>query len=114
MDDLYFDWDGQPISREEWQELYLRPRHVGLDRIGDWEVSTVWIGLDLGFGRSQPLTFETMIFEGHSSSDLYMERYSTLEDAQAGHQLALIALHSHLADLEALTQDSNALEPHDD
>ena len=46
-------------------------------------VSTVFLGLDHSFGEGPPLVFETMIFGGEL--DQYQERYSTYQQAEAGH-----------------------------
>lgn len=46
-------------------------------------VSTVFLGLDHRFGPGAPLTFETMVFGG--SLDQEQERYSTWDEAEAGH-----------------------------
>ena len=51
-------------------------------------VSTVFIGLDHSFGGLKPLLFETMIF-GTGDEDEYQERYSTYEEAEAGHAKAV-------------------------
>src|SRR5882757_3426775 len=51
-------------------------------------VSTVFLGLDHSFGSSgPPILFETMIFGGEH--DQYQERYSTWEEAEAGHKRAV-------------------------
>lgn len=50
----------------------------------DVEVSTVFLGLDHRFGDGQPLLFETMVFVDGDEGD--MERYSTWDEAVAGHQ----------------------------
>lgn len=55
--------------------------------IGSTLVSTVFLGLDAGFG-SQPLLFETMIFDDVALEG-YQERYYTLKEAMAGHELAV-------------------------
>lgn len=49
-------------------------------------VSTVFLGLDHSFGNGKPLLFETMIFGG--DHDEYQERYSTWDEAEAGHRKA--------------------------
>ena len=46
-------------------------------------VSTVFLGLDHNLG-GKPMLFETMIFGGPLNEQ--MERYSTWEDAEAGHK----------------------------
>lgn len=48
----------------------------------DTEVSTVFLGLDHGFG-GVPLLFETLVFGG--ACDGLMDRYSTWDEAEAGH-----------------------------
>lgn len=63
-------------------------------------VSTVWLGIDHGFGFSNvPILFETMIFApgdvtvgAGDGLDQYQERYPTEEAAQAGHDRALAAV----------------------
>ena len=80
---LYYDRAGRPVSQEQWSDLYRQERHIGLDRIGEVEVSTVWMGLDHAILGGPPLIFETMIFGG--PDDREMERYSTEVAARAGH-----------------------------
>jgi hypothetical protein len=47
------------------------------------EVSTVFLGLDHSFGTGPPLLFETLVIGGPLDEE--MERYSTWDDAEAGH-----------------------------
>lgn len=50
-------------------------------------VSTVFLGIDHNFhGQGAPILFETMIFGGPHND--YQERYSTWEEAEAGHAVA--------------------------
>lgn len=59
-------------------------RHVALSMQGDVRVSTVFLGLDHSFRESgPPILFETMAFIGHEAAG--QERYSTWEEAEAGH-----------------------------
>jgi hypothetical protein len=55
------------------------------------EVSTVFLGLDHRFhGQGPPILFETMIFAaGLPDLDQYQCRYSSYDDAQAGHAAAV-------------------------
>ena len=46
-------------------------------------VSTVFLALNHRFGSGPPLLFETMVFGG--DYDFEQERYSTWEEAEAGH-----------------------------
>lgn len=90
---LHYDRNGQPMDWEAWcLEFEFIERHVGSDEltIGGQPVhiSTVWLGLDHGFGMSErPLIFETMVFGG--PLDEYQARYATEEEALAGHQEVL-------------------------
>lgn len=61
-------------------------RVVRKTRIGEAEVSTVFIGMAAAFGFGKPLLFETMIFGGDENG--YQERYSTWDEAEQGHQKA--------------------------
>ena len=80
---LYYGWDGQPISRDEWLALFMASRTVGLANTTRGQVSTIFMGTDLGFGMGPPLLFETMVFGGVLDSAI--GRYATLEEARAGH-----------------------------
>jgi hypothetical protein len=62
-------------------------RHVADDQIGDVRISTVFIGLDHRYGDGPPLIFETLIFGG--DLDGHMWRYSTWDDAEIGHRMAV-------------------------
>ena len=60
-------------------------KRVAETKTGNGHVSTVWLGLDHSFniGKGRPIIFETMVFGG--SFDGEQERYSTEEEALAGH-----------------------------
>jgi hypothetical protein len=64
-----------------------KARQVGYYEKDGLRVSTVFLGLDHSFGDGKPLIFETMIFGG--PHDQYQERYSTWDEAEAGHKKAL-------------------------
>lgn len=83
-------------SVEEWAREFNRSeetfedggRRVGLDDLGNVRVSTVFLGLNHQWNpNGPPLIFETMIFGG--PHDDYMERYTTIEEARAGHAKAV-------------------------
>jgi hypothetical protein len=88
--DMYWDRNGVPLSLREWAELRENTDHsyvaLGRDTIGFYLVSTVWIGLDLGYNEPQPLIFETMVFVNGSCYDMYCHRYATEAEALAGHE----------------------------
>ena len=87
---MYYNKKGELIELMEWAKLredenYKIVKQETLPN-GKW-VSTVWLGLDHSFSERKPLIFETMVFsseKGNSSEK--MERYSTLEEAEKGHQ----------------------------
>lgn len=90
------DRDGKPVRANTlewgvWLETHREQRIVRQDTIDGIKVSTVFLGLDYYYGpRSQPhdpILWETMIFGGEH--DQYCQRYTSAEDAMAGHMEAL-------------------------
>lgn len=84
-----------PSSLEEWStfmegRLPTNYRHVGDETINEYRISTIFIGLCHNFDLFSgiPIVFETMVFEGEKS-DVYMERYSTWQEAEEGHKRAV-------------------------
>ena len=65
----------------------------------DVEVSTVFLGLDHAWGFGPPLLFETLIFGGPYDGE--MDRYSTWEQAVAGHERFVAALERAVSPSEA-------------
>ena len=66
-------------------------RRVGKITYIDYEVSTVFLGLDHNWGEGPPILFETMVFKTLPDSnergmDCYMARYATWDEAMAGHK----------------------------
>jgi hypothetical protein len=88
MRDMYYKLIGRevvPATREDWCTAREGDRHVAIDDVGPYWISTVFLGLDHRFGdEGPPLVFETMVFKG-SWSGIDMARYSTYEEAEAGH-----------------------------
>lgn len=89
---LHYDRAGLPIDMMEWARLRGLPDYfrVADDTIGNYWISTVWVGLDMNLGWSDvPIIFETMVFslvEGDADGhDLDCRRYATEEEAVAGH-----------------------------
>ena len=65
---------------------------IAQDKCSKVFVSTVFLVVDHGFGRygdkkHKPVLWETMIFGG--INDQYQTRYTSLEEARAGHEVAL-------------------------
>jgi hypothetical protein len=84
----HYDKLGLPIPFGEWARRMedQEYRIIGNTQIGDVEVSTIWLGLDHHWGGGPPILFETMIFGGEY--DRWQIRYSTEEEARAGHEVA--------------------------
>lgn len=85
-------------SLMEWAEFFevITNRRVAQDFIGDTHVSTVFLGIDHGFGlSSKPLLFETMVFGG--KHDELQWRYAEWDEAVAGHKgaVALVVAAAH-------------------
>lgn len=74
---------------QTWIEMFkgIEQRRVALTHTGNGDVSTVFLGLNHGFGE-KPLWFETLVFGG--TWDGEMDRYETLAEAQAGHDRMVV------------------------
>ena len=83
-----YDRKGERIDMDHWSKLlrdpkYRQVRHSTL--LDGVRVSTVWLGQDHAWDGGRPLIFESMVFKG-DKSNLDCERYSTEEEAIAGHE----------------------------
>lgn len=75
------------LTWAQWFEN-IKNRQIGSDHVGDIFVSTVFLGIDHGWGTGvAPILFETMIFGG--KHDQYQERCATYDEAVKMHQKAL-------------------------
>jgi hypothetical protein len=88
--------DGEPLTMREWSELFEARTEViqtqleswchKRTKVGDVEVSTVWLGLDHRFGDDgPPIIWETMTFGGDRDGDQY--RYATRGEAFDHHEV---------------------------
>ena len=78
-----------PATIEEWGKMFEDParKQVACSKSDRGIlVSTVFLGMDHGFGESPPILFETMIFGGEHDEDQW--RYATWDEAVAGHKAA--------------------------
>ena len=83
----------------EWAEWWGKDdRIVGHTQVSnEVRVSTVFIGIDHRFsGMGPPLLFETMVFGGKLDQELW--RYSSWDDAEVGHEIAVRKAKAALAD----------------
>jgi hypothetical protein len=121
MDDRLYDRCGNPITMGRWLDLnrdwsYKRVRETVVADV--WRVSTVWLGIDHGFGWGPPLTFETMVFELAEShgympevpawgllAHAYTFHESVMDDLQARYSTETQAVEGH----EATVREARAL-----
>jgi hypothetical protein len=77
----------------EWGEWFQNSRgddkrRVAEDEINGKRISTVFLGMDHNlYGEGRPLIFETMVFD-EKGNDIWMDRYSTWNDSEIGHEKA--------------------------
>jgi hypothetical protein len=107
------DADNEVVPVETWDEYWAwldRERaargqgtpvatlQVARELIGDRPdcVSTVFLGLDHNWGGGPPLVFETMLFTD-DERDQSLWRYSTWDEAVAGHAEVVSAVGSAVA-----------------
>lgn len=89
------DFAGNPVlepDMAEWGRFMedADQRIVARDEIGDVTVSTVFLGVDHGWGDGPPLLWETMVFgQRDADGDRPMWRYTSREAALAGHAKAV-------------------------
>jgi len=91
MNDKYIlDEHGEPVPCEDlmkWASQFEQDwerRIVKQEQIGDSKVSTVFLGLDHGFGKGDPVLWETMIFGGERDQEMHRCSGSR-EQAEAMH-----------------------------
>lgn len=101
--DFYYDRSGKSISLDEMSRLkFATPGYdtVGRTYIGGWEVSTVWLGIDIIASRhGASRLFETAIFRCNRrgrvrNSCWILRKYPTEEAARRGHANACRMVHS--------------------
>lgn len=97
---MHYDRDGQPISLRTWADLHADPEYRVVEEtwIGKIRISTVWLGINHDYLGGPPLIYETMVFDWHNPTtipgfgdrefapDLEMVRYTTLAQAETGHE----------------------------
>jgi len=94
MDNMYtFDSEGNSVPCSdivEWGEFMHRCKSICVTNVGDVMVSTVFLGLDHGFGGGTPILWETMVFDGSrvgvTKYDHEQKRYTSMKEALEGHK----------------------------
>ena len=129
----HYDKNGVPISLGEWARRMedLQYKQVALTNFGPVIVSTVWLGMDHGWGRflpenadvdRRPVIFETMVFFYDAKSEFgwttdpakhelagEMRRWRTLEEAIAGHEEIVQMVKDNILPPEAVEWVKNVL-----
>ena len=83
----------------EWGRWFeTAERHVALDTVGQYWISTVFLGLDHNFiHQGPPILFETMVFDRNKQEEgEYTRRYSTWDEAEAGHANTVRAIRAKI------------------
>ena len=78
------------IDRKGHDALSLKKSFDLKTKVGEAEVSTVFLGLDHSFVSGPPVLFETMIFGGQYDQEMW--RYHTKAEAEIGHKAVVQAL----------------------
>ena len=123
LEKLYYLVDRRPVaaaSVEQWVELFRFSdpfSRVALAESPYFSISTVFLGIDhRHFGKGPPILFETLVsvrkerdetLEEALSLDGHMVRYSSWDDAEAGHMALLRRISALLPDgIEIIDQPS--------
>ena len=92
MSDHYIlDEAGNPVAADlmtwaRWFEDIAKRQLARTDLPDGGFVSTVFLGLDHGFGRGAPVLWESLAFDAEGSScEETMRRYTSREEALMGH-----------------------------
>jgi hypothetical protein len=80
-----------PCTLWAWSNYFKKKdRVLQQTHVGKAMVSTVFLGINHRFGAGLPLLFETLVFDGPLDGE--MERYTTWEEAMAGHEIMVSAV----------------------
>ena len=102
------------VELDKWS-----PNQVGRTQVGEFLISTVDLEGEPQGGVSKEFAeklnnifnvlrgikhqrFETMIFKGTDSHELFLARYDTLEEAQAGHKRAVVMALEGVVNVKAI------------
>lgn len=119
---MWYDRDGKELTQDEYGLLkYGTPeyRRVGLTKVQDlanpareYEVSTVWLGLNHAHFGGPPVIFESMVFTTDQTDEMDGEcvRYCTEAEAEQGHKLIVEMLTHFMKDSLVLELPEIALD----
>jgi hypothetical protein len=76
-----------PVDTMTWAHWFeSHDRHVAYETIGQYRISTVFLGLDHNIVGGIPHLFETMVFGPDDYKGIDMKRCSTWKEAEAMHK----------------------------
>jgi hypothetical protein len=84
-------WADEVIDADFESERRVAETSVGIMPGGSFWISTVFLGLNHGWGDGPPMWFESMAFQNPDDNwdglgvDVAMRRYSTFAEASSGH-----------------------------
>lgn len=89
---MHFNRAGEPIELLEWAMLFEDPeqRYVAQETIGQYKVSTLWMGLNFNWGEEPVGIFETMVFciAGEPDKwDYYQVKSNSIGESASNHIL---------------------------
>lgn len=91
-----------------WAEWFQKAdRSIARTEIHECVISTVFLSIDHGFyDEGPPVLFETMVFACAEDygSDTYMERYTSVAEAQEGHKRIVEHVRKHAQEAEATAE----------
>lgn len=92
------------LKWSRWFEMSNMARKVGATSVGDSDVSTVFLGVDHGFGETlAPVLWETMVFGGPLNE---------VQDRCSGNREQAQAMHARMVErVKASAQGDGALTP---
>lgn len=68
----------------QWYDNSAADRSIATTKLTYGTVSTVFLGMNMTLSHETPMLFETRVKDGWLADE--WERYSTLEEARAGHE----------------------------
>jgi hypothetical protein len=86
---MLYNQQGQQVTSEEWVGARVVDNTIKREHLNGMFISTVFVGVDMGYGDGPPLIYETMVFPDGEWIEEYSDRYSTEEEALAGHARAI-------------------------
>lgn len=93
------DENNQPVkvnNSNDWPNGFGEDmRRVALDEINEVSISTVFLGVDHNIGGLKPVLWETMCFSHNLDYDQYQEKYTSHEEAIAGHKKCVDAVRAN-------------------